>query len=178
MLWGISYILLFVSFILCYRGILQVEIKNGPWPIGVVIGTCILGEILTYSLPSYISPLTMYICDLIGIMILTKASKLYTLLLYPIAFFIQLCINILISFILSVVTGIQYTEFVGPQKWGLIVDAATPIPLLLFTHFSVKENTSSFINHLQHTVKKQIKPEVLKRGKDEKRKVLGPKNRA
>ena len=89
MLWGISYILLFVSFILCYRGILQVEIKNGPWPIGVVIGTCILGEILTYSLPSYISPLTMYICDLIGIMILTKASKLYTLLLYPIAFFIQ-----------------------------------------------------------------------------------------
>ncbi len=141
MLWGISYILLFVSFILCYRGILQVEIKNGPWLIGVVIGTCILGEILTYSLPSYISPLTMYICDLIGIMILTKASKLYTLLLYPIAFFIVLCVNILISFILSVVTGIQYTEFVGPQKWGLIVDAATPIPLLLFTHFSVKEKT-------------------------------------
>ena len=141
MLWGISYILLFVSFILCYRGILQVEIRKGLWLIGVIIGTCILGEVLTYTLPPRISPLAMYICDLIGIMILTKVSRLYTLLLYPIAFFLLICINILVAFILSIVIGIQYTEFVVPQKWGLIADAATSIPLLLFTHFSVKDTS-------------------------------------
>lgn len=141
MLWKISYILLFISFILCYRGILHVRIKKGPWLIAVTIGTCILEGILSGILPPRISPLAIYICELVGIMILTEISRLYTLSLYPITFFLVLCVNILITFVMSIVTGIQYTEFVGPQKWGVIVDAVTLVTFIVFVCFSDKMET-------------------------------------
>ncbi len=141
MLWAISYILQLLNYCLCYRGIFHVRLKKGIiFPV-VMAGTCVIGEILMHTTSGQYSAIVISACVFIAVFFLFDASYLYSITLYPIAFFLTGCINILMSYVLSIATGIEYSQYLGAQKWGVISDGVALLPLLIFLIVSKKTDT-------------------------------------
>ncbi len=127
--WAISYFTQFLCYYLCYRIIFHFKFKSWRWFLGVNLGMCLLAEGLIklelFGLPSMVITL----CVLLGMLLLAAKKRLYGMALFPIALILTGSINILTSYVLSMLFQVPYREYLAATSWSLITDC---IALLVF----------------------------------------------
>ena len=123
--WGISCIVEFLSYCLCYRAFFRVEFRKWKWILGGTIGTCILAEILIGLHLIGLESVAISISAIPAIMLITKKEKVRIFFLIPIVLFLEGLVNILGGYLISFVFRVPYIQYSNSKFWGIVTGIFT-----------------------------------------------------
>lgn len=136
-LWVVEYLINFLSYYIVYRWVLCVPFrKNIFLHIGVPIAMCpaVIGLCRTKAI-GYDGVVIAFMA-LLGILLLVEERRIMVALAFPIAFFASGAVSILITYLLSFVTGIPYPEFMASKWWQVASESVFPIVFFIIFLFS------------------------------------------
>ncbi|MBP5490490.1 MAG: GHKL domain-containing protein [Lachnospiraceae bacterium] len=147
-LWVVDYLINFLSYYIVYRWILCVPFrKNIFLHIGVPVALCpvVIGLFRTKVI-GY-NGVVIAFAALLGLLLLVEERHIMVTLAFPIAFFASGVISILVTYLLSFVTGIPYPEFMASMWWQVASESVFPIVffVLFFTCRRLREERDTLV---------------------------------
>lgn len=140
MFWGVSYILQFLSYYLCY--LILFRLKLGNWKrccfvtALICVFSCIMKEIGHLQI---IRTSIIPLFALLGFILWAPSMWKKVVAFYPVPFIISGCVNILIQFVLSVSFQIPYASFMESFFWSIVTDGLTVVCLLVWYVFYARK---------------------------------------
>ena len=125
MFWGVSYILQFLSFYLCY--LILFRLKFGNWKrccfVTILICgfSCIVKEVWCRQIPTAI--ISVFV--LLGFVLWAPRMWKTVVAHFPVPFILTGCLNILLQFLLSLSFRIPYVSFMSSVFWSVVTDSLT-----------------------------------------------------
>lgn len=134
-LWGIDYLINFLSYYIVYKWILCVPFrKKIVLTVGLTGVLCPLVAFLcSFSYTSRFDRFILSFAALLALLILVEKRHLMVLLIFPIVFMAAGAVSILATYLLSFTAGIPYPEFMDSKWWGVASEAV--FPFLFFVCF-------------------------------------------
>ena len=122
---GVSVALIFAGFYFCYSAFFSVKFRK---PLFCLLSCIFVYAISRVALHFNLLPLNAsltFVSALLGLIIVTRSRFFYMLVLYPIVFMLYLSIQIFVSFIFSLISGIPYDSVLHKGTLELTVNLIT-----------------------------------------------------
>ena len=125
MFWGVSYILQFLSYYLCY--LILFRLKLGNWKrccfvtALICVFSCIMKEIGHHQISTSIIP----IFALLGFILWAPRMWKTIVAFFPVPLILTGCVNILLQIFISFSLQIPYSSFLNSMFWSVVTDTLT-----------------------------------------------------
>ncbi len=137
LLWVVDYLINFISYYIAYRWIICAPFrKNFPVHIGVGLAFCpmVLGMCQSYVFGH--NSVVIAVVALLALLIIVEKKHLMVVLIFPIAFFALGVISILLTYLISAVIDVPYSEIMDHSSWyGVAAEAVFPIVFFVLLIF-------------------------------------------